>query len=180
MIDNMQNEITLQYLSTEASTRRAQSYLPINAAEVSTTNTSESLLSKGKSLPQASSLSEVSPLTNEPHSIDTASAKSSEPSTGMSDSSSRPPSTSLPPLYSEAVSSGATRVNSEDDMEDDSGSDSETNNTALEREVEALYNLWRQMPDSAEEQSQGLGVNSSLLDKLRGIMTSALLFRQKP
>jgi len=97
-------------LSTDASKRRARSYLPKNAAQVPTTNTSESPLNKGESR-QASSLSEESPLKHGPHSIDTAKSSESEPSTGMSDSSSSscqclpklPPSTSLPPLYSEAV-----------------------------------------------------------------------------
>ena len=115
MIDNIQNEITLQLISTGASERLARSYLPNDAqpSEVEVPTTSTSLINKGKSR-QASSLSEESPDT----------AKSSEPS--MSDSSSclpnELPSSSLPspPLHSVAVSNDAISVNLEDDTEDDS------------------------------------------------------------
>lgn len=186
-IDNIQNEITLQYLSTEASTRRAsESYSssPNNSqpSVVRVPTTSSSPLDKGKSR-QSSSLSEVSEESqlmnhDEPHSIsslDTAASLEPGPSTGvmMSDSSScltneLPPSTSLPPLYSEAANIGAINVSSEDDSEDDSGSDSESNNLAPE-EVEAVYNFWRQLPEEQCPWASRASLNDRL--RLRGLIT---------
>lgn len=171
MIENKRIEITLQLLSTEASTRLAQSYLPNNAQpSVMVPTTRTSLFNKGKSR-QASSLSEESSLENGPHSkksLDTAKSSESEPST--SDLKSYPPnempSSSLPPIYSEAVNNGAISVNSGDDTEDYSGSDS----NMTPEEVEAVYDLWRQMPEQPEELSPWAST-ASLLDKLRGVIT---------
>ena len=179
MLEIIQNENTLQLLSTEASTRKAQSYLPNNAqpsvVEVTVPSSSTSLLNKGKST-HASILSEEPPLENGPHSKKTlqfdtgkSSESDSDPSTSYS-SSCLPkelPSSSLPPLYSEAVGNGAISVNLEDDTEDNLDSDSIYSNNMTPEEVEAVYNLWRQMP---EEQSPWAST-TYLLDKLRGVIT---------
>lgn len=196
MIDNIRNEITLQSLSTEASSRKAQSYFANNVQpsveQMPTTSTS--LVNKGKSR-QTSSLSEESPLKNGLHSkksLDTA--KSSVPST--SDSSSclpnELPSSSLPTLYSEAViNKGAMSLNSEDDSEDDSAdSDSDTiapkskdlekditeddsdsdSNSMTSEEVGFVYDLWRRIP---EEKSAWASM-ASLRDefKRQGVITT--------
>ena len=171
MIDNIQNEITLQSLSTDASERQTESYLPNNAQpsveEVPTTNTSPR--NKGKSR-QVYSPSEESFLKNGPHSkksLDTV--KSSEPTT--SDSYSRLlnelPFSSLPPLHSEAASNDAISMNSERDItEDDSDSDS---NSMTPEEVGFVYDLWRQIPEEPSPWES----TASLLDKLkhRGVIS---------
>ena len=186
MIESIHNEISLQGLSTEASTRRVRLCLLNNAqtSAVQVPATSTSPLNKGKSR-QESSLSEESLLpVNGPHSknfLDTAKSSQlstsdslassgsclpNEPQTSSSHNSDHPlPSSSLqdPPLYSESEGDDdATSVNSEDDTDD------ESNDMALE-EVQAVYNKWRQIP---VEQSPWAST-ASLLDKFKrlGILT---------
>jgi len=111
--------------------------------------TSTSLHKKGKSR-QESSLSEESPLENGPHSIKFL--DTNEPQLS--------PSLQVPPLYSEAVNDGAS-VNLEDD-EDDS-------KDMAPGEVEALYKLWRQIP----EEKSPWESTASLLDKIRGVVITS-------
>ena len=117
MIENRQNEINLQRLSTEASTRKAESYLPNNEQ------------------PSAVQVPATSSLPNEPE-----------------------PSSSFQVLYSELEADNDLSVNLEDDTlaEDDS-------NDMAPKEVQAVYNLWRQIP---EEQSPWAST-ASLREKLR-------------
>ena len=99
---------------------------------------------------QESSLSEESPLNEQPSNKSPDTAKSSQPSTsGSLESSCLPkepllqPSSSLqvPPLYSEAVNDGDISFNWEDDKEDDW-------NDMAHEEVEALYkSLRHQIPE---------------------------------
>ena len=134
---------------------------PSAAAQEPATSTT-TLLNKGKSREECS-LSKGSPLKNGPHSkkfFDTA--KLSQPSTSdllassgsclpnesqtsFSRNSDHPlPSPSLQdlPLYSESEgdNDAILSVNLEDDTEDDS------NDVALD-EVQAVYNIWRQIPE---------------------------------
>ena len=165
MIENIPNEIALQLLSTETSMRKIQ--LSRDSAQPSgVPATSTSPLNKGKSR-QESSLSEESPLNEQPSNKSLDTAKSSQPSTsGSLESSCLPnepllqPSSSLqvPPLYSEAVNDGDISINLEDDKEDD------WNDMAPE-EVGAWYKLWRQFP---EEKNPWESTASLLrLEKLR-------------
>ena len=177
MIENIQNEIALQYLSTEASARkllRLRDNAQTSAAQEPATSTATSQLNKGK-FREECSLSKESPLKNGPHSkkfYDTA--KLSQPSTLASSGSYLPnePQTSSilrdPPLYSESEGENESAINVS--LEDETGDDS--NNIALE-EVQAVYNFWRQIP---EEQCPWAST-ASLLDKLklRGLIT-----RQNP
>ena len=59
----------------------------------------------------------------------------------------------------------------EDDTEDDSGFDSDSNSMMAPEEVEAVYNIWRQIP----EEKSPWASTASLLDKFRGEITG-----QKP
>ena len=116
---------------------------------------------------QESSLSEESPLNDQPSNKSPDTSKSSQPSTsGSLESSCLPndsepllqPSSSLqvPPLYSEAINDGDISFNLEDDKEDGW-------NDVAAGEVEALYKLWRQIPDERNPWES----TASLLDKLR-------------
>ena len=110
--------------------------------------TSTSPPNKGKSR-QESSLSEESPLNEQPSNKSLDTAKSSQPSTSDSvlastgnclpNESQLSSSLQVPPLYSEAVNDDAS-IYLEDDKEYDS-------NDVADEEVEALYKLWRQIPD---------------------------------
>jgi hypothetical protein len=150
----------------------AQSYSPNNAQPsvgVPVPTTSTSLPNKGKS-PQASSLSEESPLNDGPHSKNSLDTTTSS-ELGTSDSSNclpnELPSCSLPHLNSEGDINDAISVNLEDDTDsvDNSESDSDSNNLAPEplEEAGVIYDLFRQMP---EEQCPWAST-ASLLDKLR-------------
>ena len=125
IVDNIQNETTLQSLSTEASTRKAQTYLR---------PTVSGALAHWQPGPWVA----------------------------------RAPLATSVTTRSTSCNHNALSVNLEDDTEDDSGSDS---NSMAPEEVEAVYNIWRQIP----EEKSPWASTASLLDKLRGVIT-----RQKP
>jgi hypothetical protein len=165
------NEITLQSISTKASMRKArwgQSHSAQSSGVWVPATTDSSLLNNGRSR-QASSVGEEPLLENATHLGNLLGiAESSGSSTSDSNNclpANELPSTSHPPVYSEAVNDGGID-------EDNSGSISGSNNMAPE-EVEAVYNLWRQLP---EEQCPWAST-ASLLDKLRA---RGLIARQNP
>ena len=159
----------MQYLSTEASSKKLESCYNAQKSAVQVPATSTSPLNKGKSR-QESSLSEESLLdtakSSESSTSDSLASSGSclpnELQTSSSHNSDHPlPSSSRqdPPLYSESEGDNdAISVNLEDDSDCDDGS----NDMTLE-EVQAVYNFWRQIP----EEPSPWASQASFRDKFR-------------